>query len=83
MASGSASTCMESSGSCRSTSSCLSLARASKLSMVLTIFSEMSNSRRRVRSSPVLSRRDMSSMLRTRRESRRVSSAMVARYLSS
>ena len=40
---------MESSGSCRSTSSCLSSARASKLSMVLTIFSEMSNSRRRVR----------------------------------
>ena len=51
--------------------------------MVLTILSEMSNSRRRVRSSPVLSTRDMSSMLRTRRERRRVSSAMVTRYLSS
>ena len=83
MESGSAVTVMCTSGSWTSMSSFLSSARVSKFSRVRMISSFKSKSRRLVRSEPSLRMRERLSMWRTSRLRRRVSSAMVARYLSS
>ena len=74
---------MWSSGSCKSMPSRLSSARVSKFKSVRMMSSFRSKSRRLARSLPSLLRRERLSICRTRRLRRRVSSAMVARYLSS